>query len=88
MMFKIKKISSSEYLANYLNNKLKIKKNKKLRDDELKIVIDKAIQLFIYISDKDLFLDIYKNQLAKRLLQEKSEDRDTEQKVISNIQTW
>ena len=88
MMFKIKKISSSEYLANYLNNKLKIKKNKKLREDELKIVIDKAIQLFIYISDKDLFLDIYKNQLAKRLLQEKSEDRDTEQKVISNIQTW
>ena len=88
MMFKIKKISSSEYLANYLNNKLKINKYEKLHEEELKIVIDKAIQLFIYLSDKDLFLDIYRNQLAKRLLQEKSEDRDAEQKVISSIQKW
>ena len=83
-----KKITTSEYLANYLNQKFFTKQGEKLREDELESVLDKVIQLFTCLSEKDLFLDIYRNQLAKRLLQEKSEDKDAEQKMISKLKIW
>ena len=59
-----------------------------MREDELESVLDRVTQLFTCLSEKDLFLDIYRNQLAKRLLQEKSEDKDAEQKMISKLKIW
>lgn len=35
--------------------------------------------------DKDLYLEVYRNQLARRLLQEKIEDMDAEKQMITNL---
>jgi len=40
--------------------------------------MDNLAQLFTYLYDKDLFLSIYSNQLARRLLAEAYEDFELE----------
>jgi len=44
-----------------------------------------VVQLFGHLVDKDLFIEIYRNYLAKRLLNEKSESLALEKGVITNI---
>ena len=41
--------------------------------------------LFTFLIDKDLYLEVYRNQLARRLLQEKIEDMDAEKQMITNL---
>jgi|TARA_B110000971_G_C19896010_1_gene447692 cullin 1 len=43
------------------------------------------VRIFTYLSDKDLFKEIYKNQLAKRLLNAKSASDDAEKSMISKL---
>ena len=38
--------------------------------------LEKTVQLFSYLTDKDLFAEIYRNQLAKRLLNQRSASDD------------
>ena len=47
--------------------------------------LDKAVQLFSYLTDKDLFSEIYRNQLAKRLLNQRSKSDDAERSMISKL---
>lgn len=42
----------------------------------------KVVQLFSYLTDKDLFAEIYRNQLAKRLLNQRSASDDMERLMI------
>lgn len=44
----------------------------------------KVVQLFSYLTDKDLFAEIYRNQLAKRLLNQRSASDDMERLMIGD----
>jgi cullin 1 len=41
--------------------------------------------LFSYLTDKDLFSEIYRNQLAKRLLNQRSASDDAERLMIAKL---
>lgn len=41
--------------------------------------------LFTHLIDKDLFIEVYRSYLAKRLLNDKSASKDLEKTMISHI---
>jgi hypothetical protein len=43
------------------------------------------VQLFTHLVDKDLFIEVYRSYLAKRILNEKSQSMDLEKSMISFI---
>lgn len=55
-------------LVYYLDEKFK-KDFKGLAEAEVNEKLDKVIQIFRYLSDKDIFEGFYKTSLAKRLLE-------------------
>lgn len=58
---------------------------KKSSDTEMEALLEKTVQLFSYLGDKDLFSEIYRNQLAKRLLNNKSSSDDAERAMITKL---
>ena len=77
---------SPEYLSLFIDDKLK-KGSKELGDQEVEIVLDKAMMLFRYLEEKDVFERYYKQHLAKRLLLNKSASDDAEKNMISRLKT-
>ena len=78
------KFSMSELLANYADKVLHkggIKGERKVIEEQL----DNLALLFTYLYDKDLFLLVFRNQLARRLLQEKYEDFELEKQLITRL---
>ena len=75
---------SAEYLSLFIDEKLK-RGAKGLSDAELEAVLDKAIVLFRFLSEKDVFERYYKQHLAKRLLFMRSGSDDTEKAMISKL---
>ena len=57
----------------------------KLSESQVEENLDKIVQLFSYLTDKDLFAEIYRNQLAKRLLNQRSRSEDAEKLMISKL---
>jgi len=53
--------------------------------DQLEECIEKIVVLFTHLSDKDVFIDVLRNLLAKRLLNDKCESFDTEKLVLTHI---
>lgn len=53
----------------------------------MEIVLDKAMMLFRYLEEKDVFERYYKQHLAKRLLLNKSASDDAEKNMISRLKT-
>ena len=49
--------------------------------------MEKIMALFTYITEKDTFGEIYRNQLAKRLLNAKSTGNDAERQIISKLKS-
>ena len=43
------------------------------------------VSLFTFLIDKDLYLEVYRNQLARRLLADKCEDMEIEKQMITNL---
>lgn len=78
------KFSNAEMIASYLNRVLTAG-NDKLSDAQIEDSLDKAVQLFSYVSDKDVFGDIYRTQLAKRLLNQRSISQDIERSNILKL---
>ena len=56
-------------------------------DQEVEVVLDKAMMLFRYLEEKDVFERYYKQHLAKRLLLNKSASEDAEKNMISRLKT-
>jgi len=78
------KFSMAEILASYTDKILRkggVKGEKKIVEDQL----DNIALLFAYIYDKDLFLLVYRNHLARRLLQEVYEDFELEKLVVTRL---
>ena len=47
--------------------------------------LEKVVNVFLYIADKDLFLEFYRKQLAKRLLLQRSASDDSERSLIQKL---
>eukprot|EP01045_Picozoa_sp_COSAG04_P028952 COSAG04_NODE_4632_length_1983_cov_1.122611_4_plen_83_part_01 len=63
--------SMPELLASYCDNLLK-KGGVKLEEDQIEERLEKVVQLFSFLQDKDMFNEYYRKALAKRLLNDKS----------------
>jgi len=64
-------------LVYYLDEKFK-KDFKGMQEQEINDILDKVIQIFRYLQDKDIFESFYKNSLSKRLLDQRSANEDAE----------
>ncbi len=47
--------------------------------------MNNLVQVFTHLIEKDLFVEVYRNYLAKRLLNDKSENIDLERQMISFV---
>ncbi|EGR28588.1 hypothetical protein IMG5_172620 [Ichthyophthirius multifiliis] len=72
-----------ELLANYTDKTLR--KGAKENEDEMEKKIDKIIEVFNDLNEKDIFLNLYQSQLAQRLLMEESESIQYEKVMITKI---
>jgi cullin 3 len=75
---------SPEYLSLFIDDKLK-KGCKGMSEKEIEMILDKALVIFRYLLEKDVFERYYKTHLAKRLLLNKSVSDDSEKNMISKL---
>ena len=75
---------SSEYISLFIDENMK-KGLKGKTEQEVDVVLDKAITLLRYIQDKDMFERYYKKHLCRRLLMAKSVSTDVEKQMISRM---
>ncbi|KAF6842636.1 scf ubiquitin ligase subunit [Colletotrichum musicola] len=75
---------SSEYVSLFIDDNLRRGLRGKT-EAETDQVLEKAITVIRYLSDKDLFERYYQKHLAKRLLHNKSESYDVEKVMISRM---
>ena len=54
-------------------------------DEAMEEAITKLVELFSFLSEKDEFCEIYRNQLAKRLLTDSSASEDAEKSLIQKL---
>jgi len=80
----IGKTTTAELLSNFCDNLLK-KSGERLSDEALEDKLEKVVRLFSYLSDKDIFAEFYKKQLAKRLLLARSSSDDAERSMIAKL---
>lgn len=74
----------SEMLAVYTDSILR-KGGMKIAEGKQEEYLEKIVQLFIHLIDKDLFIEVFRSHLAKRLLNEKSQSIELERTIISYI---
>ena len=79
------KVKNAECISSFCDRLLKTGGEKVKNDQETEEILEKAVQLFAYLQDKDLFAEIYRNQLAKRLLSNRSESDDMERTMIGKL---
>lgn len=77
---------SPEYLSLFMDEKLK-KGVKGMTEGEVEALLDKAMVLFRFLSDKDIFERYYKQHLAKRLLTNRSVSDEAEKAMIGKLKT-
>lgn len=58
------KYSNAEMIATYADRVLKAGGGEKLSDEQIETELDRVCALFVYITDKDVFGEIYRNQLV------------------------
>ena len=77
----------SELLATYTD--IVLRKGSKAQidasGDNEDLILPKIVQLFMHLVDKDIFIEVFKSYLAKRLLNEKSRSIESEQSIISQL---
>jgi hypothetical protein len=78
------KVSMSEMLAVYTDTILR-KGGMKVQEGKQEEYLEKIVQLFTHLVDKDLFIEVFRSYLAKRLLNEKSQSIELERTIISYI---
>jgi cullin 3 len=75
---------SSEYVSLFIDDNLK-RGIKGKTQAEVDAVLDKAIVLLRYLTDRDMFERYYQKHLARRLLHNKSDSLDVEKEMISRM---
>lgn len=74
----------AKYLAVFCDAQLK-KGLKGKTEDEMLTLVSQVVSLFAYLKDKDIFLDVYKRTLSKRLLNKLSVSTDAEDAFINKL---
>ncbi|KAI8918787.1 Cullin [Entophlyctis helioformis] len=77
-------VKSPEFLSLFLDENLR-KGIKGKSDEEVETFLDKAIAIFRFVHEKDVFERYYKQHLAKRLLYGRSVSEDTEKNMIAKL---
>mmetsp|Transcript_8195 Transcript_8195/g.26051 ORF Transcript_8195/g.26051 Transcript_8195/m.26051 type:complete len:755 (+) Transcript_8195:75-2339(+) len=80
----IGKYSFAALMSSFCDRILK-KSGERLSDDQVENLLAKMVELFSFLSDKDLFAEFYRNQLSKRLLYETSASDDAEKSMIQKL---
>ncbi len=80
----VEQASSAELLASYADSVLK-KGGLSLEGAALERTLDNIVRLFSYLTDKDLFGEFYRQQLATRLLSQRSASSDAEKSLIGKL---
>jgi cullin 1 len=78
------KFTNAELMSSYCDRVLR-SGGEKLNDQEIEESIEQIAQLFSYLTDKDLFAEVYRNQLAKRLLTQRSASGDLEKLMVAKL---
>eukprot|EP00968_Pinguiococcus_pyrenoidosus_P001081 scaffold48_cov311-Pinguiococcus_pyrenoidosus.AAC.276 len=78
------KHKTAALLCSYCDRILKTG-GEKMSDEQVEEGLTKLVRLFGYLTEKDLFGDIYRNQLSKRLLYQRSASDDWERMMISKL---
>lgn len=76
--------TNAELMSTFCDRILK-SGGEKLSESEVEESLDRIVQLFSYLTDKDMFAEIYRNQLAKRLLTQRSTSDDSEKLMIAKL---
>lgn len=71
-------------LVSYLDEQFK-KTFRTMSDADVSEVVEKVVQIFRFLTDKDIFEGFYKSSLAKRLLDNKLTNSDAEKLVIAKL---
>mmetsp|Transcript_2015 Transcript_2015/g.4698 ORF Transcript_2015/g.4698 Transcript_2015/m.4698 type:complete len:570 (-) Transcript_2015:1396-3105(-) len=81
------KHSAAALMSHFCNRLLKKggTPGERLNDRQVDDTLKKVVDLFNYLSEKDLFAEIYRNQLAKRLLEDASASDEAEKSLISML---
>mmetsp|Transcript_18871 Transcript_18871/g.23751 ORF Transcript_18871/g.23751 Transcript_18871/m.23751 type:complete len:742 (+) Transcript_18871:80-2305(+) len=78
------KTKNADLMSSFCDRILKTG-GEKLSDEQVEEYLEKVVQLFSYLTDKDLFAEIYRSQLAKRLLNQRSASDDAERLMIGKL---
>ncbi|XP_074564963.1 cullin-1-like [Curcuma longa] len=77
--------STAELLVNFCENILKKGGSEKLSDEAIEQILEKVVNLLGYIYDKDLFAELYRKKLARRLLFDKSANDNHERSILTKL---
>jgi cullin 3 len=75
---------TAQSLVHYLDDQFK-KDFKNNTETEIAEKVDRIIQIFRYLQDKDIFENFYKNSLSKRLLDQRRVLDEAEKEVIKKL---
>eukprot|EP00184_Porphyridium_aerugineum_P001646 CAMPEP_0184694360 /NCGR_PEP_ID=MMETSP0313-20130426/2360_1 /TAXON_ID=2792 /ORGANISM="Porphyridium aerugineum, Strain SAG 1380-2" /LENGTH=846 /DNA_ID=CAMNT_0027152651 /DNA_START=208 /DNA_END=2748 /DNA_ORIENTATION=- len=82
----IGKTSSAELFANYCDSLLNTGGvGAKMAEEEVEEQLEKIVRLFSFLTEKDVFQEFARKQLAKRLLLERSHSDDAERSLIAKL---
>jgi cullin 1 len=79
------KQKTTDLIASFCDRLLKSGSSEKLNDSEIEEFLEKTVELFSYLTDKDAFAEIYRHQLAKRLINQKSASDEMERLMITKL---
>uniref|UniRef100_A0A1B0BRT5 Cullin family profile domain-containing protein n=1 Tax=Glossina palpalis gambiensis TaxID=67801 RepID=A0A1B0BRT5_9MUSC len=75
---------SPEYISLFIDDKMK-KGGKEMEEKEITKVLDKTIEIFLLLKERDVFEAHYRRHLSKRLLLSRSDSEDIERIMISKL---
>lgn len=78
------KYSFAQLMCAFCDRVLK-KGGDRLSDAEIEMILTKMVELFAFLTEKDVFAEIYRNNLAKRLLNEASASDEHERSMIQKL---
>ncbi|KAH9259800.1 hypothetical protein BASA81_002222 [Batrachochytrium salamandrivorans] len=80
------KQTNAELMATYADSILKTGGGEdKLDESQIEDMLEKIVSLFSFLSDKDVFVEVYRGLLAKRLLNQRSASPFAEKSMIQKL---
>jgi cullin 1 len=81
----LEKASTAALMSSFCDRLLKKSSSEKLSEEVIDESMTKLVELFSFLTEKDDFAEIYRNQLAKRLLGDMSASDEAEKSLIQKL---